>query len=800
MRTNLLVFLVLAAGASAQIPTPESVLGYKPGADFKLATYDDALGYFRKLAASSDRIKLVDVGKTSEGRDWYMAFISDPANLAQLDHYKELSRRLALARGISDEEAHALAREMKPIVHIDGGLHASEVANHQHTIQLGYDLVAREEPEYQAIRRDLIVELWFSINPDGQNIVANWYRQNLGTPYEVSPLPVLYQKYVGHDNNRDGYMLNMLESRVITKATLDTEPIIFYTQHQTAPFPGRIYLPPYADPISGNMHPLMLRWLSLIGTTIAEYLDDHGLTGSMHQETFDVWYPGYLDNIGNFRHTISFFTETALYRYATPHFYTVDEYPAARQGLGEEMLYSSPWKGGWWRLSDACQYMYDADMAVLGLASKYHEQMQYNKYRAARDTIEHFEKEPPFAYEIPRQQRDAPTAALLLEKLMLQGIEVHQSSQPDAWVILMDQPFAGMVKELFEPQVYPALSQRPYDVTGWTLPYQMGVEAHAVTSPLGKAFLDSLRPVHEITGLAAPFNHDADASYRAVNEILEAKGTVSFNGDEISASGVDKAKLDSILSENRLRATGAKAGEKTVKANRIGLYRPWVASIDEGWTRWILEQYKFPFKSLYNADILAGRLRDQYDVIVLPDIQERQILDGHRPGTIPDRYVGGLGEEGTQALRDFIDEGGTLVTFNNASMYAVDEFKLPVENAVAGLPPAQFFCSGCLLTVHIEDSKNPLTAGMAENTVVMFERGPAFSTKTGFKGTVLARYPRERTPLMSGYLAGPDKLEGKIAALSVDYGKGHVILLGFKPQWRGQSHAAYKFFFNAFYR
>ncbi len=800
MRTNLLVFLMLAAGASAQIPTPESVLGYKPGADFKLATYDDALGYFRKLAASSDRIKLVDVGKTSEGRDWYMAFISDPANLAQLDHYKDLSRRLALARGISDEQAHALAREMKPIVHIDGGLHASEVANHQHTIQLGYDLVAREEPEYQAIRRDLIVELWFSINPDGQNIVANWYRQNLGTPYEVSPLPVLYQKYVGHDNNRDGYMLNMLESRVITKATLDTEPIIFYTQHQSAPFPGRIYLPPYADPISGNMHPLMLRWLSLIGTTIAEYLDDHGLTGSMHQETFDVWYPGYLDNIGNFRHTISFFTETALYRYATPHFYTVDEYPAARQGLGEEMLYSSPWKGGWWRLSDACQYMYDADMAVLGLASRYHEQMQYNKYRAARDTIEHFEKEPPFAYEIPRQQHDAPTAAVLLEKLMLQGIEVHQSSQPDDWVILMDQPFAGMVKELFEPQVYPALSQRPYDVTGWTLPYQMGVEAHAVTSPLSKAFRDSLRPVHEITGLAAPFNRDADASYRAVNQILEAKGTVSFNGDEISASGIDKAKLDAILAENRLRATGAKAGEKTVKPARIGLYRPWVASIDEGWTRWILEQYQFPSKSLYNADIVAGRLREQYDVIVLPDVQERQILDGHRPGTIPERYVGGLGEEGTQALRDFVDEGGTLVTFNNASMYAVDEFKLPVENAVAGLQPAQFFCSGCLLTVHIEDPKNQLTTGLPENTVVMFERGPAFNTKTGFKGTVLARYPRERTPLMSGYLAGPDKLEGKIAALSVDYGKGRVILLGFKPQWRAQSHGAYKFFFNAFYR
>jgi hypothetical protein len=794
-----LLLLALAAAAIAQPPTPESVLGYKPGADFHLANYEESLAYFRKLAASSDRIKLVNVGKSTQGRDWFIAFISDPANLAKLDHYKDLSRRLALARGLSDEQAHALASEIKPIVHIDGGLHASEVANHQHTIQLGYDLVASEDPEFKAIRQNLIVELWFSINPDGQSIVANWYRDNVGTPFEVSPLPVLYQEYVGHDNNRDGYMLNMLESREITKATLETQPIIFYTQHQTAPFPGRIYLPPYADPISGNMHPLMVRWLSLIGTTIAEYLDDHDLPGSMHQETFDVWYPGYIDNIGNFRHTISFFTETALYRYATPHFYTVDEFPSSRQPLGTEMLYSSPWKGGWWRLADACKYMYGADMAVLDLASKYHEQMQYNKYRAARDTIEKFSKEPPFAYQIPREQHDAPTAAILLDKLMLHGIEVHQSSNPDAWVILMDQPFAGLVKELFEPQTYPTLSQRPYDVTGWTLPYQMGVEVHPVTTPLTKQFRDSLRAVKAINDLAAPFNHGTNASYRAVNEILAQKGSVSFAGEDIAVSGIDKGKLDSILKENRLRAGGTGEAGKPVKAARVGLYRPWTASMDEGWTRWILEQYKFPFKSLYNADIKGGHLRSRYDVIVIPDVNERQILDGYRPGTIPERYAGGIGEEGAQELRDFVNDGGTLVTFNNASMFAINQLKLPVDNALAGLSANQFFCSGCLLTVHVEDAKNSATAGIAADTVVMFERGPAFTTKTGFKGTVLARYPKERSPLMSGYLAGPDHLQGQIAALQVEYGKGRVLLLGFKPQWRGQSHAAYKFFMNALY-
>jgi len=791
--------LLLAASASAQVPTPESVLGHKPGDDFYLATYEDSLGYFRKLAAASNRIKLVDVGKTSQGRDWFMAFISDPQNLAQLEHYKEVSRRLALARGVTEEQARVLAHETKPIIHIDGGLHASEVANHQHTIQLGYDLVTGETAEIKAIRQNLIVELWFSINPDGQSIVANWYRENLGTPYEVSPLPVLYQEYVGHDNNRDGYMLNMLESRVVTKSTLETQPLVFYTQHQTAPFPGRIYLPPFADPISANMHPLMLRWLNLVGMSIAQYLDDHGLPGSMHQETFDVWYPGYLDNIGNFRHTISFFTETALYRYATPHFYTVDEFPAVRQGLGAEMQYASPWRGGWWRLADACRYMLEADMAVLTLSSNYREQMAYNKYRAARDTIERFTQDPPYAYEIPREQHDAPTAALLMEKLMLQGIEVHQSAKPDAWVVLMDQPFAGLVKELFEPQVYPTISQRPYDVTGWTLPYQMGVEIHAMTTPLGKAFRDSLRPIKDTSGLSAPFNRGANASFRAINQILAAKGKVAFAGDDIVASEIDKTKLDAILAENRLRAVASKGDAKPVKQLRVGLYRPWTASIDEGWTRWILDQYQFPFTSLYNADVRAGHLREHYDTIVITDQGERSILDGNRPGTIPERYTGGIGEEGAQELRDFVRGGGTLVTFNNASLFAINQFNLPVTNALTGPQAASFFCSGCLLTVHLEDAANPLTAGIAPDTIVMFERGPAFDTKTDFKGKVLARYPRERSPLASGYLAGAAVIQGKIAALDAEYGKGHVLLLGFKPQWRGQSHAAYKFFFNAFY-
>jgi hypothetical protein len=371
--------------------------------------------------------------------------------------------------------------------------------------------------------------------------------------------------------------------------------------------------------------------------------------------------------------------------------------------------------------------------------------------------------------------------------------------KPDAWVILMDQPFAGLVKDLFEQQVYPANAPRPPDVTGWTLPMQMGVEVHTITSPLSKQYRDSLRSIKEITGLTAPFNRDANASYRAVNEILAAKGSISFNGDDISTSGIDKAKLDSILAENRLKAAPPKEGGKPVKALRIGLYRSYNANIDEGWTRWLLEQYKFPFTTLENTDIAGGHLSDKFDVIVLPDTGEGQIINGRRSGTVPQRYAGGIGDEGVNELRDFVNNGGTLITFNNASMLAINQFKLPVTNALQGLNPNQFLCSGCLLHVNIEDQKNPLTVGLLPETVVMFERGPAFDTGSNFKGKVLARYPAQRSPLASGYLAGADRIEGKAAAIEADLGKGRVILIGFKPQWRGQSHGTYKFFFNALY-
>lgn len=782
------VLLLLAASfaasfAAAQVPKPESVLGHKPTDDFWLATYEESLTYFRALEKSSDRIKLVQIGKSTRGRDWWVALISSPENLKQIDKYKLIAGKLARAEGLTDAEARALAKEGKAIVQIDGGLHATEVAGVQHCLQLAWELVSKaNEPEVKEIMDNTILMLWPSINPDGTTAVASWYRGNVGTSYEVAPLPELYQEYVGHDNNRDGYMLNMIESQTVVKTQLEYWPLIMYTQHQTAPFPGRIYLPPYGEPISGNINPLMWRWLNKLGMSMAAYLDGHGMPGAMHQGRFDVWYSGYLDNIGNWRNQISFFTETALYRFATPRFYTVDEFPKERQDLRSEVSYASPWRGGWWRIGDAVRYMVGGSMAVLTTASKYREEMLWNRYQAGRDTIARFRKEPPFAYVIPVKQHDSSEAAVLAEKVLMNGLQVKRAKTAlklgareftaGSYVVLMDQPFALLVKDLFEPQNYPDLHALPYDVTGWTLPMQMGVEVAALTDPVTAEVRGQLEDLTAIPRYTGPYTRDENATFKAANRAFAGKETLA-----------DKDKLD-----------------LPKRAPRIGLYRPWTASIDEGWTRWILEQYEFTFVNLHNSDVLAGHLHDRFDTIIIPDISARQINDGYAEGSIPGQYAGGLGAHGADQLREFVEVGGTLITFNAASLYAIDQFRLPITNVLAGLKPEDFHCPGALLRIVLKDETNPLVKGLTKEMTVMFERGPAFDTKPEFKGKVLASYaPTPANPLQSGYIRHPEKIQGKAAAIDAELGRGHVILLGFRPQWRGQSHGAYKWFFNAIY-
>ncbi len=431
--------------------------------------------------------------------------------------------------GLTDAAARELAREGKPIIHIDGGLHSTEVAGAQHTPLLAYDLVSRaqaEDPAAKAILDNVILMLWPTINPDGQQMVSEWYMSNVGTPYELSGLPQLYQEYVGHDNNRDAYMLNMIESRVIEQAWRDWEPNIVYVHHQSSPFPTRIWLPPFSEPIGSDAPFLMSREVNMIGMAIAKGLEERGQVGATHMGTaFDAWYPGYIDYAPNFKNVPAFWTETALFQYATPREYTIADFPENFRDLRPQSLYPSPWRPGWWRLGDAVAYMQTASLAVLEYASKYKESLLFNRYMAGRDQIARGRSEAPFAYFIPQEQRDPVAAVEMLRRLAFGGVRVSQLTAPatvagetfpaGTWVVPTDQEFAAMARQVLNVQNYPDMRQypggppmRPYDAAGWTLPLQMGVRVVAATTPLAdevRANLKLLGPAPDPKRKPAPY-------------------------------------------------------------------------------------------------------------------------------------------------------------------------------------------------------------------------------------------------------------------------------------------------------
>jgi len=905
----LLVSQAVLLAASRTLPTPESVLGFKPGADNKLATYDQAIGYLRKLAAASSSIRLVEAGKTTNGRVMYFALISNPKNLDKIDRYREIAQRLAHPQGLSDDEARRLAREGKAFVHLDGGCHATEVAGVQMTLQLAYDLLNRAaEPAIKEILDNDILMLWPTMNPDGQQMLGEWLAKNAGTPFEQSGLPRLYQEYVGHDNNRDAYMLNMIESRVMEHFWRQWEPNIIYVFHQSSPFPTRIWLPPFSEPVGLDAPYLVSREINMIGMAIAKSLEERGQVGATHMGiAFDAWYPGYVDYAPVFKNIPAFWTETAGSG-AAPREYTLNDLPESYRDLRPQSLYSSPWPGGWWRLGDAVAYNETAAISTLEFAAKYRESVLYNRYQAGRDQIAAGRKTAPFAYMIPQNQRDPVAAVEMLRRLAFGGVRVSQLTAPvtldkvayaaGTWVVPTDQEFGAMARELFNAQKYPDLRQypggpplRPYDAAGWTLPMQMGVKITAVASPLTDEMRENMKMLGAVsppTARPTPYNLTTSAdpspfdsvpgigfdSSSSAAAIVPLAGTISGSGPALAVdpaqnnafraitrawtlgasvqfaagapgagaryiiSGLPDAAQSSLVKSLALVAERTAASGTAMKKPRIGLYQPWTGSMDEGWTRWLLEQYGFEFVSLHPEDFHAP-LRDKVDSIIFADDARVPVESigqtgargaagaagappagapaagaaaagaaqagggrgqGGRGGgsgrVVRPEYAYALTQADLQAFETFVRDGGTVVCFNSACRFVVQQFKLPVKNVVEGLKPEEFFLRGSIVNVKT-DPTHPVMAGMAETSAVFVDGSPVYEPQVGFKGTILAKYADTGSPLQSGYLIGEKHLQGKAAALDIELDKGHVVLLGFRPQWRGQPFATFRIVFNS---
>ncbi|MCL4820921.1 MAG: peptidase M14 [Vicinamibacteria bacterium] len=842
-----LLVAALAPAARAEAPTPESVIGFAPGTDRKLADFGQIHEYFRRLDAASDRLKLVEFGRSEEGRPLLVAFISSERNLKALDRHRDVARQLALGRGLDEKRARALAEEGRAIVWLDNGLHATEVAPSQHAPELAYKVIADDSAAMREVRENVILALVPCINPDGLEKVAAWYRKNLGTPFEVAPMVELYQLYAGHDNNRDWYMFNLAESRAVARQLYhELHPQLVYNQHQTAPFPARIFVPPFADPMNPNIPPLVVRGIQEAGTAIAARLERQGKPGVLSRQAFDAWWNGGLRTAPYFHNQIGILTETALWRYATPRTYDPAKLPKSfRDGTPTQtptMFHPLPWTGGAWRLRDAMDYVREASLAVLELAAERRFEWLFGRWQMARDQIAAGERGGPFAYVIPAAQRDPGAARRLVEALRTGGVEVavakaafragEREYAAGAYVVPMAQAFRAFAKDLLEPQKYPARAgAQPYDITGWTLPLQMGVDGAFAAAPFEAALepLAALEPPAGAFGAgisgeggalivdaASPVAHlvarralAGGARVSRFEAAVEAGGRTFVPG-AFAIEGGDRDALAALAAARGAAGVAVAAppggSRRTLAVKRIGLLKPWTASMDEGWTRFLLERLEVPFTSVRDEDVRAGGLLAKFDALVVPDMARNTLLHGHRAGAVPPEYAGGLGLEGALELRRFVEQGGTLVALDSAGEFALELFPLPLRNVVAGVARSEYAAPGSLLRVRF-DAAHPLAWGLAPETAVFVEGGPVLDALVDDDDEpgAEAAAPRpvfvgrfaDKDVLASGFLQGESRIAGKGALVEVPFGRGRVVLTGFRPQFRAQSWAAYNTLLNA---
>jgi hypothetical protein len=838
--------------AGDTLPSPESVLGFPLGQDRTLADWEQIVGYLQRLDAASPRLRLETVGETTEGRPFVVAVISSEKNIARLEEIRRDHQRLADPRGLDAAEGARLLERGRAVVVLTHGIHSTEVAGPQSAVETAWTLASARDPELLEALEETVVLLVPSQNPDGTQKVTEWYRQTVGTPYEGAGcetscrLPFLYHHYVGHDNNRDWYAFTQKETRLALEHVLRRwHPVLLHDVHQMGSRGPRLFVPPYMDPWEPNVDPALRAGSGALGMHVAARLTGMGRTGVAVHSMFDAWAPAraYTFTHGGLR----ILSETAGGKLATPLEVTREQLEP-QPGVDPRTAswnFPAPWPGGQWRLRDQMDYQLGASRAILAYAARHRRQMLATFLDVNRRASQ---PRPPYAYVIPPAQRDAAVAARLLQILRDGEVELHRTRAPlalgsrtvpaGAHVVLLQQPASPFATTLLERQRYPdlritpgGLPRRPYDATAHTLPLLMGVEVLTAEAPLTA----SLAPVDEVRApagrvlpgrgrwLAIPHTTSGlMAAARLLDQDVPLRWALAgFTQDggglpagAVLAPATARAKVTALARELALDVRPVRAPPASVpfRLPRVGLYQSWVPSMDEGWTRFVLEkQLGLPYRTLHDADVRAGALRAQLDVIVLPDQTPGQILEGNPQGSLPPEYTGGLGSEGVAALRAFVDQGGTLVAIDSASRFAIDQLKLPVRDALAEwtrpgrrpVPEApaeqgatEFYAPGTLLEAQ-PAADHPLVHGAEPSVAVWYESSPGFVAETP-AARVLLRYPA-RNPLLSGWLIGPEKIQGLGALVEVPLGSGRVVLFGFRPQYRAQSWGTYVLFLNALF-
>jgi hypothetical protein len=851
------VLTVVAANAAAAqqtLPTPEQFFGFQMGADRKLARWDKLVEYYRLLDQRSDRLQVVEMGQTTMGNPFLVLFISSPANLARLEELRQLNARLTDPRGAARAEIERAITQGKAVVVQSFGLHSSEVAASQTAAELTHDLLTRTDEEATRILDNTIAIMIPCFNPDGEVLVTDWYNRTVGTEYEGVGLPVLYHKYIGHDNNRDAFMQNTVESQYGARILFrDWVPQAYIDHHQMGAYGARIYVPPYAEPIRPHGDPLVWREMSWYGAHIAYKEEEAGLSGVVNAAIYSGWGHFGFHWITPFHNIAGMLTESASARLATPLFLHPDQLRGETRQLPvyeAQTTFPNPWPGGWWRVRDIVERQKVAAVAALDIAARNRETVLRNAYLKASRQTERGAAGSPAAYVIPAGQHDPLTAAKLVNRLLWQGVEVQQAAREfthegrvygaGSWVVTMAQPKMGVIRWLLGRTFYPDNAYtrtadgspiRPYDMSTDNLAEFMGVRVDAVTAmvrtDLTRVTADIV-PAGRVTAGPAGYLLDGrlNDSFKAANLLLArnvAVRRVDRAADDLRPGDfiVDaRAPADVVTDvarrtgvDFRALATDAAAVSQPLQRSRIAMYqRYYGGNMDEGWTRLLLEDFAFPYTTLLDAELKAGNLERKYDVIVLPaDGVARMTGEpdtgggrgggrgGGAPTDYPPEFRSGFGREGVDALQSFVRNGGTLVTFAEAGALPIERFDLPVRNVLNGVPSTEFWSPGSTLKMRVDDS-HPLAWGMPADALATFlANNQVYEVVASSQSERVERVATyiDRDLLQSGWLLGEDRIARRAALVSVRHGRGRVVLIGFRAQHRAQTHGTFKLVFNA---
>jgi len=807
-RLSFLIFLFLAitttSAAQSTIPSPKSVLGFNPGDDRTVAGWSQITDYFERLDRASDRVLVQTLGQSTLKRPLIVAFISARENILALPKYKEIQQQLADPRKLTQNLQHdRLLANGKVVVAISCSIHSTEIVASQMSMQLAYELATAQDADTREILQNTILLLIPSPNPDGIDIVANWYRKTLGTPYEGKEPPELYHHYAGHDDNRDWFMLNLKETQLITRLLWhDWFPQIVYDVHQQGSNGSRFFIPPFYDPPNPNISPLLLRQVGLIGHKVAADLQAAGFKGVLTNALYDTWWHGGFRTAPYFHNSIGILSEAASARLMSAATVTTEQLARSstrgmRNATESSTNFPDPWAAGQWRPRDIMAMEMISARSILEMAAKFRVEYLRNFYELGRANVEG-NKVDPEAYLIPAGQGRDEAVAKLVGSLVDQGVEVYRldrelhailatpilrrtnpvaeklgsyrrlanltSSQMHevplgSYIIFLAQPQRTNVLALFEPQIYPnrltgqGEAERPYDVAGWTLPLQMGVEAPvvmAIREPAGERKLTLLKDANDVR---------ADLA-------LALK-----KGDESPIKNPVKQPV------------------------RVGIYKGWTGNMDEGWTRYIFDTFNVPYTSVHDADMRQGALSSKFDALIFTSQSATQIINGNGVGTLPQEYTGGITEAGVKNLKGFVNNGGMLICFDNACDMAIKEFNLPLKNTLEGVRSSEFYCPGSIVALDV-DNKHPIASTLPSSVPAYFINSSAYTAASDANVRVIARYAKDNV-LLSGWLLGEDKLSGQIALAEVSVGKGRIVLFGFRPQHRGQAWATLPFIWNA---